>query len=112
MATAASGAPLTYDDALQMIERWKTEGVPDAEKDAFLAAAVASLGTGRSDAQDFQQTISDIADSARRIDTAFDEVDRSFDWITTLQLIIQYPEITSYYAEWKGYKNVSILYRL
>jgi hypothetical protein len=106
MASAGAPPSLTYDEVLQIIVRWKTEGIPNEEKDAFLEAAV-GVADSRSGLQDFQQIISDIADSAKRIDAAFDEVDSSFDWITTLQLIIQYPEIRSYYSQWRGYKDVS-----
>ena len=106
MASAGAPPSLTYDEVLQIIGRWKTEGIPSEEKDAFLEAAVGAAD-GRSDLQDFQQIISDIADSAKKIDAAFDEVDGSFNWITTLQLIVQYPEVWSYYSQWRGYKDVS-----
>ncbi|RXW19271.1 hypothetical protein EST38_g6584 [Candolleomyces aberdarensis] len=103
MASTSAPPSLTYDEVLQIIERWKTEGITDEERDAFLEVAVGA--TGRTDLPGFQQIISDIADSAKKIDAAFDQVDSSFTWITTLELIVQYPEIINYYAQWKGHKD-------
>ena len=106
MASVAAPPSLTYDEVLQIVERWKTEGMTNGERDAFLEAAVGA--TSGTDLQGFQEIISDIADSAKKIDAAFDEVDSSFTWITTLELMMEYPDILSFYAEWKGYKDVSM----
>ncbi|KAJ2923431.1 hypothetical protein H1R20_g13660, partial [Candolleomyces eurysporus] len=103
MASTAAPPSLTYDEVLQIIERWKTEGITDEERDPFLEAAVGA--TSRTDLQGFQEIISGIADSAKKIDAAFDQVDSSFTWITTLELVVQYPDILNYYAQWKGYKD-------
>ncbi|KAJ2914946.1 hypothetical protein MD484_g5439, partial [Candolleomyces efflorescens] len=110
MASAEVPPTLTYDEVLQIIGRWKTEGIPIEEKDAFLEA-VTGAAEGRTDTglQDFQQIISDIADSAKKIDAAFDEVDGSFNWITTLQLIVQYPEkLIVIDQRWRTYLRQSL----
>jgi hypothetical protein len=104
MATAAVLSP---EDSQQILLRWQQFGPTTAERDAFMDDAIAQLNDSEQ-VKKFQDNISQIADAAMKIDKTFSDIDRTFELLAKSIFSLLFPELLTYYNDWKGFKDVRL----
>ena len=96
----AAVATLSYEDCLEILQRWKRDGPTQEEKDEFTVTALAQLND-HNEVKLIQDDISQAAEMAQSIDQVFTELQKQF-----LLLSLLWIPFVILYAEWTGYKQV------
>ena len=93
----AAVAILSYEDCLEILQRWKRDGPTQEEKDEFTLTALAHWLNDHNEVKLIQEDISQAAEMAESIDKVFTKIQNQL-WGLWLPLLP--------YTEWTGYKQV------
>ena len=96
----AAVATLSYEDCLEILQRWKRDGPTQEEKDEFTVTALAQLND-HNEVKLIQEDISQAAEMAQSIDKVFTEEQKQLFLLSTI-----WPIFLPLYTEWTIYKLV------
>ena len=97
----AAVAILSHEDCLEILQRWKRDGPTKEEKDEFTLTALAQLKDYK-EVKLIQEDISQAAETAKRIDKIFIEVQQELLALSQIS-VLAYLDL---YLEWNTYKKV------
>ncbi|CCM02048.1 uncharacterized protein FIBRA_04124 [Fibroporia radiculosa] len=107
----AAVATLSFVEAQKVLDTWAVTGGPTEQEQIQYANAALKELDNEDQVKKFQDNVKQVGVWANQLDTAFDHVTRGFE-----DMVAKYgkdfPDISAYLNEWKGYKGNWVQYLL